>query len=127
MYYSRTIPFYTSCQNPQELEREWELEADMRKMKSYFPETAARIQEKIETLCDRMEYDGSFLYDEYPDRFMMGRMCDHICEQMEMEQEEMKEQAMPKRGLRELVEVLFFHEMHHRRCRRGRCRRYWGL
>ncbi|MGI6095973.1 MAG: hypothetical protein ACOYBL_11175 [Lachnospiraceae bacterium] len=125
MYYSRTIPFYTSCRYPQELERELALEEDMQKMKSYFPKTAARIQEKVETLCDRMEYDGSFLYDEYPDRFMMGRMCDYICKQMEEEQKEMQEQALHAQGLRELVEVLFFHEMHHRRCRRGRCRRFF--
>ena len=40
-------------------------------MKSYYPGTVQHIQEKIEEECDLMDYEGSRLYDEYPDKYMI--------------------------------------------------------
>ena len=48
-------------------EREQEREFDL--MKSYYPDTARKIQEKAEMQCQLLDYEGSRLYDEYPDRF----------------------------------------------------------
>lgn len=42
-------------------------EKDLQVMKSFYSRRAARIQEKADRECDRMEYDGSMMFDEYPD------------------------------------------------------------
>ena len=41
-------------------------------MKSYYPKMAKKIQEKVgRKRCDLLDYGGSRLYDEYPDRYML--------------------------------------------------------
>lgn len=123
MYYEKPLPFYMTYPYPDIYSTERSIDYDMQKMKSYYPKTSARIQRNVEDACDRMEYEGSFLYDEYPDRLMMGRMCDHIYEQVKQEDKsEMQSQAIPDAALKELVQVLFYNELYHRRCRRRRCR-----
>lgn len=52
-------------------------------MRSYYPDTARRIQEKAEAQCQLLDYEGSRLYDEYPDRFMLYHICHQVKGQME--------------------------------------------
>ena len=35
-------------------------------MKSMYPMSAKKILPYVEEECDRMEYEGSMIYDEYP-------------------------------------------------------------
>ena len=44
---------------------------DYEYMKSAYPDTAKRIMPYIEVECDRMEYSGSMLFDEYPDQLQL--------------------------------------------------------
>lgn len=98
-------------------------------MHSYYPRNAAMMQSYIEDACDRLDYEGSFIYDEYPDKQEIERVCGEICEKIE---ENRQMQASERRGnsrdwdfLGELVSTLFCQEMHCRRCRRNRCRRFF--
>lgn len=59
-----------------------ENQADMRYMKELYPELAKRIQTLVDEECDRMEYDGSMMYDEYPDRVMIYRIVKRILDQL---------------------------------------------
>lgn len=43
------------------------------------PKEAALLQEHVMEACDRMEYDGSPMYDRFPDRITMERITDRIC------------------------------------------------
>lgn len=70
MYLKEYFPFYTTYANPlYEGERMQDKEFNL--MKSYYPGTVQHIQEKIEEECDLMDYEGSRLYDEYPDKYMI--------------------------------------------------------
>lgn len=130
MQFDQSFPFYMPYPIWMPFEQEWEQEKDREVMKSYYSRRAAMIQEKVERECDRMEYDGSMMFDEYPDKFMMEHLCGKIeKELLEEEQEEMKELEMQNRrggnDLRDLIGVLLFNEMYRRRCRHRRCRRYF--
>ena len=81
--------------------------------------TARKIQEKVEEECDLQDYEGSRLYDEYPDRFMLYHLGRKIMDEV---RSEAGIEAMSDGLLGDLVEVLLFHEISRRRCRRGRCR-----
>ena len=70
MIYKDFYPFYTSYANPLLYRGEKKQEEEFFLMKSYYPDTARKIQEKVEEECDLQDYEGSRLYDEYPDRFM---------------------------------------------------------
>lgn len=130
MQFDQSSPFYMPYPIWMPFEQEREQEKDREVMKSYYSRRAAMIQEKVERECDRMEYDGSMMFDEYPDKFMMEHLCGKIeKELLEEEQEEMKELEMQNRrggnDLRDLIGVLLFNEMYRRRCRHRRCRRYF--
>lgn len=130
MQFDQSFPFYMPYPIWMPFEQEREQEKDREVMKSYYSRRAAMIQEKVERECDRMEYDGSMMFDEYPDKFMMEHLCGKIeKELLEEEQEEMKELEMQNRrrgnNLRDLIGVLLFNEMYRRRCRHRRCRRYF--
>ena len=138
---------------------EMEYERDMERLKRLYPEEVRTIQELVEDECDRMEYEGSMMFDETPDRLMLRQICDRIYqsmalpedfeaeqyEAMEVEEVQMMNQRRPggpppfgppmgpphrppqgpDNDRRNLIEVLLFNEMHNRRCRHRRCRRWW--
>ena len=74
------------------------------------------MQHLVEEECDRLEYEGSMMYDEYPDRVSMLFLCDKLQNKCEQPVDQAK---------RSLLEVLLYNEMYRRRCRYRRCRRFW--
>ena len=119
MIYKDFYPFYASYANPLLYRGEKEQEEEFSLMKSCYPETARRIQEKVEEECDLLDYEGSRLYDEYPDRYMLYHLGKKIMDEVKSET---SMEAMSDGLLGDLVEVLLFHEISRRRCRRRRCR-----
>ena len=122
MYYNRFCPFYAVYASPGLYQGEKMQEDEFQLMKSYYPETARKIQEIAEAQCDLLDYEGSRLYDEYPDRFMLHQMCRKIRQEMESE---VQAQNIPGGFLDDLIQVLLFQEISRRRCRRRRCRGYF--
>lgn len=119
-----------------------EQERDRMRMRELYPDTAKRILPFIEEACDKMEYEGSIMFDEAPDRLMLRKMCREIYDQVRplMEVEEVMEPEgvdiftmqyggeRRRRGndrdwLNDFIEILLFDEMHRRRNRRRDRRR----
>ena len=126
MRYEQPIPFYMAYPFLLPLDQEQAQEKDLQVMKSFYSRRAARIQEKADRECDRMEYDGSMMFDDYPDKLMMRQICRRIEEKLPGDGKEME--AMNRNrgeGLRDLIGVLLYNEMYRRRCRRRRCRRFF--
>ena len=121
MYFEQYFPFYAAYSNPLLYDGERMQEQEFNLMKSYYPETARKIQEKVEEECQLMDYEGSRLYDEHPDKFMMHRLYRQIRSQVDGE---MAAQEIPDEFLDELIQVLLYQEISRRRCRR---RRYRGF
>lgn len=121
--------FYQAAGNGKFYEQEAPVQMDRELLKSYYPKTAGLIQAFVEDACDRLDYEGSFIYDQYPDRHTIERVCERICGRI---QESQAVQAMEKAGegvweesLGEITGLLFCQEMHRRRCRRKRFRSWF--
>ncbi len=80
-------PFYMI--NAQNQEENWEAleEKDWDYVKGIYPQMAKTIQEKVEEECDKLEYDGSMMFDEYPDKLMMRNICERIYKELQEEKE----------------------------------------
>ncbi len=117
MYHDRYYPFYMAYSTPLFYEGERQQEKEFQMIKTYYPETALKIQEKVEEVCDHMDYPGSPIYDEYPDRATLDLVCRRIADEVETG-------GMAAASLEDLVQVLLFQEIHRRRCRSCR-RRYF--
>lgn len=70
MYFDKYFPFYEAYASPLLYQGERMQEEEFELMKSYYPETVRRIQEQVQEECDLLDYEGSRLYDEYPDKYM---------------------------------------------------------
>ena len=117
MYYDKFLPFYMTYADSSLYSRERIQEQEFALMKSYYPETARKIQEKVEEECQLMDYEGSRLYDEYPDKFMLHQLCRQIRTQVEGET---AAQGVPDSLMDDLIQVLLCQEISRRRCRRHR-------
>ena len=92
-------------------------ERDIEYMKSLYPDVAKRILPYVEEECDRMEYQNSMMYDEYPDQLQLRMMCRRIYDRMAEEEGETGDWLM------ELIQVMTYHELCQRRCEYRNCRR----
>lgn len=100
-------------------------EKDFRKLQELFPKEARAIQEQVKEQCDQMEYEGSAMFDEYPDRYTVESVCRQIYRNLNPE-EELVGMSYMKNPLYQMIQVMFIEEMYFRRCRYRRCRRrYW--
>ena len=124
MFYEKPMPFYMAYPVPYLFDQEKEQDRDLQVMKSFYSKTAIQVQRLVEQECDRMEYDGSMMFDDYPDQLMMRQICRRIEEKLPEEGKEV-EAAQRNEGLQDLIGVLLYNEMYRRRCRRRRCRRFF--
>lgn len=173
---SEFMPFHMAHPRPYRYDVEQQSEQELSVIKSYYPEAAMLIQTHVERECDKMEYEGSMMYDEYPDKTMVEHLSQKIIQQLERELEsqtldmddsmmgmngqcisdqffDVNNQPMQmqqwgedgfdrfggdlrrrhdrRRGCRnpwecqDLTRVLLLNEIFRRRCRNGRCRRFF--
>ena len=123
MKYQQQLPFYMAYPFFLPLDQERDQEKEVQLMKSYYSPKVFTIQEKVERECDKMEYDGSIMFDEYPDKLMMHHLCCKI--RKELENEELCEKEEKSGWEMDLIGVILFNEMYRRRCRRRRYRPYF--
>ena len=121
MYHEKYFPFYRAYADPVFYDGEKAQEKEFELMKSYYPETVRRIQNQVEEECELLDYEGSRIYDEYPDKYMLYRLSRRIRDKM---LPEVSAQGVSESVLDELVQVLLYNEISRRRCRRQRCRKY---
>ena len=143
--YKNRVPFYMTYPMQNMYLTEMEYEKDMERMKELYPREVRQLQEMVERRCDEMEYDGSRMYDENPDRYMLEQEARRLYERFirenpqynammprseEMQQPDDMQMQQYRRDrddtwLRSLIGILFHDEIYRRRCRNRRCRRWW--
>lgn len=133
------LPYYMAYPMPLQFDDERTEKRDLEYMKSLYPDTAKRLLPYVEEECERMEYEGSMMYDEYPDKLQLRLLCSRIYDRARKEgaaagylKEELEDGVEAQAGmhrrpkndwLRELVEVMVFQELYKRRCDHRKCRR----
>ena len=74
----RQIPYSLMYPYPDLYMSEMETERDLQYLQQMYPADAKKMQKKVEEELDKLEYEGSMMYDEYPDRVSMLLICDRI-------------------------------------------------
>lgn len=128
------VPFYMSYPMQNLYLTEMEYEKDMDRMKELYPRDVSRIMDVIEDECDKMEYEGSLMFDEYPDRLMLEQVTERIYQTVKNGTDTVMAEEFwggnnppprPDDPWRSLIGVMLNNEMYRRRCRHRRCRRWW--
>ncbi len=118
---NQKLPYYMVYPMPLVFDDERIERMDFEYMKSLYPDIPKRILPYIEEECDRMEYENSMVYDEYPDKLQLGLMCGRACRNIEKNEKGMGEGEME--NLRDLVAVMLYQELYKRRSDNRRRRR----
>ena len=64
---------------------EKEILNDLEYLQQTYPGEVRRCQRRIAEILDKYDYEGSMIYDEYPDRFSLYRIADTIGKILERE------------------------------------------
>lgn len=93
-------------------------ERDIEYMKSLYPDVAKRILPYVEEECDRMEYQNSMMYDEYPDKLQLRMMCGRVYDRVRKNEKIFfgtgYENLNPD-WLRDMIEIMLYQELMKRR------------
>lgn len=96
-------------------------EEEVTDLKYLYPAEVSSFNDMVVAVCDQMEYDGSMMYDRYPDKVTIERLASSICCQKCRNQDKCNDKWM-----RPLVEVMLCNEMNCRREKRCRHKRNMG-
>ena len=106
------VPTYPPALGSQKL---MELEADNSYLKYLYPKITRQISEFVEEECDKMEYEGSLMFDVFPDNIALQLMAAGIAGEFTKKYPD----SYPEEGrlLRDMIEVVLYHEIMYRRNR----------
>lgn len=85
------LPFYMTYPMPMFWEEEDDAIRDLEYFLQLYPQDAQRYQKKISDILDTMDYNGSMIYDEYPDRMALYRLGEDIYDKIRREEEQADE------------------------------------
>lgn len=105
-------------------ERLWEMENDYSYLKYLYPGICSKIQGFVEEECDQLEYDGSVMFDTYPDKISLQQLAKNIF--IQCNKKDPENFPADNKHIRELIEIILYHEILFRRNRyRNRKRLYF--
>ncbi len=125
----RILPFYMTYPTSLASADENQMMRDLEYFQQLYPSGAKLLQREIRKVIDIMDYEGSQIYDEYPDRFAMQKLARDILRkiraQLGEEMPDSKELEMILRydNIEDYIYVLVLHEVWRRR--NGRRRGYF--
>ena len=110
------LPYYMAYPMPLVYDDERIERRDFEYMKSLYPFEVKRILPFVEEECERMSYQGSMIYDEYPDQLQLRMMCKRIYDKVEREE-------VADEHLKEIIQILLLQELYRRRSQNRKNRR----
>ena len=119
MYNQKILPFYMTCPLPLYYQEEDTATRDLEYLQQMYPAEAKRYQKMIAGILDKLDYEGSMIYDEYPDRWQLYKLAQDILERIRREEESKNpDKEIPKEKWEwasDLVQIILFYEVYKRR------------
>ena len=125
MYERKIMPFYMTYPLPMYYQEEDSIIRDLEYLQQMYPSEAKRYQKTISDILDKLDYEGSMIYDEYPDKWQIYKLSRDILDRIKREEEQQNpDKEVPEEKwewLGDLVQILLFYEIYKRRhnTRRG--------
>ena len=117
----RILPFYMTYPTSLTQLDENQMLRDLEYFQQLYPSGARLLQREIRKVIDIMDYEGSLIYDEYPDRFAMQKLAGDILGKIrlqfndEMENATELELILRYDNIEDYIYVLVLHEVWRRR------------
>lgn len=119
MYEHKILPFYMTYPLPMFYQQEDTIIRDLEYLQQMYPVKAKHYQKMIAAILDKIDYEGSMIYDEYPDRWQLYKLSGEILDRIKREEMQEAEEAdfseEKWKWLGDLVQILLFYEIYKRR------------
>ena len=106
----RIFPFYMTY--PEVTGRYYEQDRDVMRDLEYlqqlYPLEVRYFQKRVGEILDRMDYEGSIIYDEYPDRLGLERLLESIWTIIKKEEQEGESDISDSAETWEWIKALLF-------------------
>ena len=125
MYERKILPFYMTYPLPMYYQEEDSIIRDLEYLQQMYPSEAKKYQKVIAGILDKLDYEGSMIYDEYPDKWQLYKLSRDILDRIKRAEEkdapEVEIPAEKWEWIGALVQILLFYEIYKRRhnSRRG--------
>ena len=101
------LPFYMAYPGVMNPRQEAAILRDLEYLQQLYPNDVKRYRNRVAQILDKMDYEGSVIYDEYPDKYSLQRLAETVRCILEKEEEDPP-------GVN-LIQVLLFDEIYKRR------------
>lgn len=118
---SRILPFYMAYPLPVYYQEEDTVTRDLEYLQQMYPAEAKRYQKIIADILNQVDYEGSVIYDEYPDKWQLYRLSQIVMDKLKRNKEAEGELAASdqEKGnweqIEEFVQVLLYYEIYKKR------------
>lgn len=122
MYHNSIIPFYVAYPNYQMYSDEYRRMQDLEYLQAMYPVRVREYQKIINQVLDRIDYAGSMIYDEFPDRISLYKLANDITRRVMQENGENPDGTMKDddpEHVGTIVQILLYYEIHKRRHKRS--------
>jgi len=111
------LPFYMTYPLPIYAQEEDTMMRDLEYLQQMYPSEARIYQKKIAAVLDKIDYDGSLLYDEYPCKWQIYRLVENIVTILKQEAAKTQEEIPEEKWvwIEDMVQILLCHEIYKRR------------
>ena len=113
------LPFFMAHPGYLPAEQEKALLQDFEYFQQTYPLEVKRYMQKVAEILDQFDYEGSMIYDEYPDRYSMQRLAGTIVQILKREEQDFPEEKRTSADkwiwLQDMIQVLLCNEICKRR------------
>ena len=107
MRQTRILPFYMTYPMPLFYQDQDAVTRDLEYLQEMYPVEAKRYQKVIAEILDRLDYEGSMIYDEYPDKWQIYRLTQIAVDKLK--------QSGKEEPAEDFVQVLLCYEIYKKR------------
>ena len=126
MYERKILPFYMTYPLPMYYQEEDSMLRDLEYLQQMYPVEAKKYQKMIASMLDKLDYEGSLIYDEYPDRLQLYKLSADILDRIRRQEKAAQDKdgnpdsaisdtAEKWEWIGDLVQILLFYEIYKRR------------
>lgn len=113
------LPFYMAYPGYLGPVQESAVLKDMEYFQQTYPREVRAYQNKIAEILDKLDYEGSMIYDEYPDRYSLRRLAETIVRIMKQEEKDSGREDPTSEDrwqwMEDMIQVLLCNEIYKRR------------
>lgn len=115
------LPFYMAYPGYMRENNEDAMLRDFEYFQELYPVEVKRSMRKVSDTLDRIDFEGSMIYDEYPDRYRLQRLVQSILRMLQLEEQEENPDGMMEENTEKwlwmewLIYVLLTNEIYKRR------------